>query len=290
MNIGFAMCGSFCTYAAVFPIMEQLAQKHMVIPIFSNTSYTVNSRFGTAEEHIARAESICDRAVLHTIEAVEPIGPKKLLDVLLVAPCTGNTIAKLAHSIADTPVTMAVKSHLRNAKPVVIAISTNDALGGAAENTFAVLPAVGNALETDVSLGVAVVKLCDGELAVGVLAAIHAAAGQKAGQLGDGDAIQLLLENMVNALLKVGDLGLQALEQTLGDLPEVDAGFAGGIQEGNIRVGEKLLGEHIQHLVDDVRRGKDLVIGQIRKTGQNVRIIDCSKKTVIHFQTTSCRG
>lgn len=134
MNIGFAMCGSFCTYAAVFPIMEQLAQKHTVIPIFSNTSYTVNSRFGTAEEHIARAESICDCAVLHTIETVEPIGPKKMLDILVVAPCTGNTIAKLAHSIADTPVTMAVKSHLRNAKPVVIAISTNDALGGAAEN------------------------------------------------------------------------------------------------------------------------------------------------------------
>ncbi len=134
MTIGFALCGSFCTYAKVFPIMEQLARDHQVIPIFSNASYSIDSRFGTAQEHIERAATICGREVLHTIPQVEPIGPKKLLDVLLIAPCTGNTLAKLANSIADTPVTMAAKSHLRNGRPVIIAVSTNDALAGAAAN------------------------------------------------------------------------------------------------------------------------------------------------------------
>ena len=134
MEIGFAMCGSFCTFDQVFPVMEELAQKHHVTPIFSFTSASVDSRFGTAAEHLQKAEAICGRKVLRTIAEVEPIGPKKLLDALVVAPCTGNTLAKLAHSIADTPVTMAVKSHLRNARPVIVAISTNDALAGAAEN------------------------------------------------------------------------------------------------------------------------------------------------------------
>ena len=134
MRIGFALCGSFCTYSKVFPIMEQLAQEHTVIPIFSDCSYSTDSRFGTAADFIEKARLLCNQPVLHTIGQVEPIGPKKLLDVLVVAPCTGNTLAKLAHGIADGPVTMAVKSHLRNARPVVIAVSTNDALGAAAEN------------------------------------------------------------------------------------------------------------------------------------------------------------
>ena len=134
MNIGFALCGSFCTYGKIFPIMEELAKAHTVIPIFSDNSYCTDSRFGTAEEHIRRAESICSRPVLHTIGEVEPIGPKKMLDILVIAPCTGNTLAKLAHSIADTPVTMAAKSHLRNGGPVLVGISTNDGLAGAAEN------------------------------------------------------------------------------------------------------------------------------------------------------------
>lgn len=134
MNIGFAMCGSFCTYAQVFPVMEVLAKQYNIIPIFSEVSYTVDSRFGTHQEHIQNAERICRNNVLHTIAQVEPIGPKKLLDALIIAPCTGNTLAKLAHSIADTSVTMAAKSHLRNGRPVVIAVSTNDALAGAAEN------------------------------------------------------------------------------------------------------------------------------------------------------------
>lgn len=134
MTVGFAMCGSFCTYARVFPVMEQLAKSYEIIPIFSQSAFSTDSRFGTAADHIAQAETICGRPVLHTLPEVEPIGPKKLLDALIIAPCTGNTLAKLAHSIADGPVTMAAKSHLRNGRPVILAISTNDALAGAAEN------------------------------------------------------------------------------------------------------------------------------------------------------------
>ena len=134
MTVGFALCGSFCTYGRIFPVMERLAKNYDIIPIFSQSAYSMDSRFGTAAEHIARAEAICGKPPLHTLAEVEPIGPKKLLDALIIAPCTGNTLAKLAHSIADGPVTMAAKSHLRNARPVIIAISTNDALAGAAEN------------------------------------------------------------------------------------------------------------------------------------------------------------
>lgn len=134
MNIGFAMCGSYCTYSEVFPIMEDLSRKHNITPILSYNAYTTDSRFGTAQEHIQKITQICGMMPLHTIVEVEPIGPKKLLDVLIIAPCTGNTLAKLAHGIADTPVTMAAKSHLRNGRPVVIAISTNDALFSSGEN------------------------------------------------------------------------------------------------------------------------------------------------------------
>jgi len=134
MNVGFAMCGSFCTYAEVFPILEVIASIHTVTPIFSHAAYSTDSRFGSAKEHIERAEAICSTKVLHTIDQVEPIGPKKLLDALVIAPCTGNTLAKLSHGIADGPVAMAAKSHLRNGRPVLIAVSSNDALAGAAEN------------------------------------------------------------------------------------------------------------------------------------------------------------
>lgn len=134
MVIGFAMCGSFCTYGQVFPLMEDLAKAHQVIPIFSFASASIDSRFGTHTEHLQKAEEICAQKPIVTIEAAEPIGPKKLLDALIIAPCTGNTLAKLAHSIADTPVTMAAKSHLRNGRPIVVGVSTNDALAGAAEN------------------------------------------------------------------------------------------------------------------------------------------------------------
>ena len=134
MTVGFALCGSFCTYDRIFPVMERLAKSYDIIPIFSQSAYTTDSRFGTADDHIAKAEAICGKPPLHTLAEVEPIGPKRLLDALVIAPCTGNTLAKLAHSIADGPVTMTAKSHLRNGRPVVVAISTNDALGGAAEN------------------------------------------------------------------------------------------------------------------------------------------------------------
>ena len=134
MTIGFALCGSFCTYSRVFPVMERLAALYNVVPIFSDTSRTVDSRFGAAREHLRLAEQICGQAAIVSVAGAEPIGPKKLLDALVIAPCTGNTLAKLAHGIADTPVTMAAKSHLRNGRPVLIAVSTNDGLAGAAEN------------------------------------------------------------------------------------------------------------------------------------------------------------
>ena len=134
MTIGFAMCGSFCTFHQVFPVMGELAKKYRLIPIFSPAAYNTDSRFGTAQSHIRRAAEICGADPLSTIAQVEPIGPKKLLDALVIAPCTGNTLAKLSHSIADTSVTMAAKSHLRNSRPVLVAVSTNDALAGAAEN------------------------------------------------------------------------------------------------------------------------------------------------------------
>ena len=134
MNIGFALCGSFCTYGRVFPVMEELAKNNHVTPIFSRAAATLDSRFGTAAEFLARAEGICGTPPLLTIPDVEPVGPKKLFDILIIAPCTGNTLSKLAHSMADGPVTMAAKSHLRNGRPVLVAVSTNDALSGAAEN------------------------------------------------------------------------------------------------------------------------------------------------------------
>ena len=134
MKVGFALCGSFCTYSQIFPVMELLARDYPLLPIFSVAAATTDTRFGTAAEHLRAAREICGREPVLTIEQAEPIGPKQLLDALIVAPCTGNTLAKLAHSIADGPVTMAVKSHLRNGRPVILAVSSNDALGGGAEN------------------------------------------------------------------------------------------------------------------------------------------------------------
>lgn len=134
MNLGFAMCGSLCTFSRVFPVLERLAAEHTVFPIFSDSSALTDSRFGEGSAHLRRAEAICGRPVFRTLAEVEPIGPRKLLDVLVIAPCTGNTLAKLSCGIADTCVTMAAKSHLRNGRPLVLAVSTNDGLAGAAEN------------------------------------------------------------------------------------------------------------------------------------------------------------
>lgn len=139
MTLGFAMCGSFCTYSKVFPVMEALSREYDILPIFSGISASTDSRFGTAREHLETVKRLCGREAITTISQAEPIGPKKLLDVLLIAPCTGNTLAKLAHGIADTSVTMAAKSHLRNGRPVIIAVSTNDALSGAAANIGSLL-------------------------------------------------------------------------------------------------------------------------------------------------------
>lgn len=134
MTIGFALCGSYCTYDRVFPVIETLSKENKVIPILSEAAYATDSRFGTAEHWKRKLEEICGCPPLHLISQVEPIGPKGLLDILVIAPCTGNTLAKLAHSIADGPVTMAAKSHLRNGRPVLVAVSTNDGLAGAGEN------------------------------------------------------------------------------------------------------------------------------------------------------------
>lgn len=135
VRLGFAMCGSFCTFSQVFEQLERLKSLGCEItPIMSHNSYTLDTRFGTAQSNAARLYEITGRTVLHEITTTEPVGPKKMFDVLAVAPCTGNTLAKLALGIVDTPVCMAVKSHLRNQRPVVLAVSTNDALSGSAKN------------------------------------------------------------------------------------------------------------------------------------------------------------
>ena len=134
MNIGFALCGSYCTFSKIFPVMEELARENRVIPIFSDNVQKTGSRFGEPAQFYEKAFQITGIEPICTIADAEPIGPKKLLDALVIAPCTGNTLAKLAHGIADTPVTMAAKSHLRNGRPVIVAVSTNDGLSGAAEN------------------------------------------------------------------------------------------------------------------------------------------------------------
>ena len=141
MTIGFAMCGSFCTYARVLDAFRALADtnQYALIPIMSQAGYETDSRFGSADAFRAQLEEICGHAIIHTIEAAEPIGPKKLLDALIIAPCTGNTLAKLADGIADGPVTLAAKAHLRNERPVILAVSTNDGLAGNAANLGALL-------------------------------------------------------------------------------------------------------------------------------------------------------
>lgn len=129
-NVGFAFTGSFCTYANAFPQLERLVEEGAnVQTIFSTAAATINSRFGKAEDFKKRAEEITGKRPILTIEAAEPIGPKSLLDILVILPCTGNTAAKLANGITDTAVLMAAKGHLRNGKPLVLAIATNDALG-----------------------------------------------------------------------------------------------------------------------------------------------------------------
>ncbi len=135
IRVGFALTGSFCTFSRVLPIIEGLvARGWAVTPILSENAGSTDTRFGTAADWRTRLTAACGVPILDTIPACEPIGPKALFDILVVAPCTGNTLAKLSHGVTDTSVTMAVKSHLRGAKPVLLAVSTNDALSGSAAN------------------------------------------------------------------------------------------------------------------------------------------------------------
>ncbi len=139
-KIGFAVCGSFCTFSKAFAQLERLiAEGAEVTAIMSFNAASLDTRFGKAADHIAYLENVTGRKVIKTIEDAEPIGPKKMFDVLIIAPCTGNTMAKLAGGIIDTPVTMAAKSHIRNASPLIIAPSTNDGLAAAAKNIGALL-------------------------------------------------------------------------------------------------------------------------------------------------------
>lgn len=134
-KIGFVLTGSFCTFSKTIPKMEELIEKGAeVIPIMSFNSYNLDTKFGKAQDFINEIEEITGKKIIHTIQEAEPIGPKRLTDIMVVAPCSGNTMAKLACDIIDTPATMAVKSHLRNNLSVVIAPSTNNGLSGNAKN------------------------------------------------------------------------------------------------------------------------------------------------------------
>ena len=135
IKIGFAMCGSFCTFSSAIPQMEHLVELgYDVLPIMSKTAYETDTRFGKAENITAKIEDICSKKIINKITEAEPIGPKNMVDLLLIAPCTGNTLAKISGAITDTAVAMAAKSHLRVQKPLLIALASNDALGASARN------------------------------------------------------------------------------------------------------------------------------------------------------------
>ena len=140
IRLGLALTGSFCTFSRVLHVAETLAaQGYIITPILSGSAAALDTRFGTADDWRRQLETLTGSACIDSIVAAEPIGPKQLFDVLAVAPCTGNTLAKLAHGVTDTPVCMAVKSHLRGERPVVLAVSTNDGLSGSAANLGALL-------------------------------------------------------------------------------------------------------------------------------------------------------
>ena len=135
ITAGYALCGSFCTIAESVKQIEILKSNDInIVPIMSEIVYNTDNRFNKADELRERVKKLTDNEIIHTVTGAEPIGPKKLLDILIVSPCTGNTLSKIAGGITDTSVTMAVKAHLRNNRPVVLAIATNDALGGSAIN------------------------------------------------------------------------------------------------------------------------------------------------------------
>lgn len=134
-KVGFALTGSFCTFSNTIPQISKLIEEGAeIVPIMSFNSYNMDTKFGKAQDFINQIEEITNHEIIHTIDGAEPIGPKHLTDVMVIAPCSGNTMGKMANGITDTPVLMAAKSHLRNENPLVIAISTNDGLSGSAEN------------------------------------------------------------------------------------------------------------------------------------------------------------
>lgn len=138
-TIGFALCGSFCTFEKSLAQLEFLAQTYNILPLMSQTAYETDTRFGKAADWVAQVEKITGREVLHTIVQAEPIGPKGLVDAMVVCPCTGNTLSKIAAGITDTPVTMAVKSSLRIGIPVVLCCATNDAMAASGPNLLRLL-------------------------------------------------------------------------------------------------------------------------------------------------------
>lgn len=134
-TVGFALCGSFCTFSKAIKEMEHLAlEKYNIVPIMSDNAYSTDTRFGRACDINEKIVKITGKEIIHSITSAEPIGPKKLCDIVVVAPCTGNTLGKIANGVTDTPVTMAVKSQLRIGAPVVLALASNDALGASAQN------------------------------------------------------------------------------------------------------------------------------------------------------------
>lgn len=135
VKIGFALTGSFCTFSRVITELEKLCEIYpSVTPIMSKTAAETDTRFGSAEFFREKIRSACKKDLITAVSQAEPIGPKKLFDVLIIAPCTGNTLSKLALGVTDTSVTMAAKAHLRNERPLLIAPSTNDGLGASAKN------------------------------------------------------------------------------------------------------------------------------------------------------------
>ena len=138
-RVGIALCGSYCTYDRLFSQLISLVDKYELVPVMSESAAATDTRFGAAGDFVSRLTALCGAEPVHSIAEAEPLGPAEPMEALIIAPCTGNTMAKINHGITDTAVTMAAKAHLRNSKPLVIAFSTNDALSGSAPNIAGLL-------------------------------------------------------------------------------------------------------------------------------------------------------
>lgn len=135
LNLGVALCGSFCTFAKTIALIEELVNKGInVFPIMSFNAYNTSTRFGDQADIVYKIEALTNKSIIHTIVDAEPLGPKGILDAILIAPCTGNTLAKMTYGITDTPVLLAAKSLMRNGKPIIIALATNDGVGANLKN------------------------------------------------------------------------------------------------------------------------------------------------------------